>query len=54
MLEDETVVGQELLQVIIYHDDQERSVGVRANETTVVDFTPPVKVDDKQPLVGMQ
>jgi uncharacterized protein (TIGR03000 family) len=32
--------------------DQERSVGVRANETTVVDFTSPPKVDDKQPLLA--
>jgi uncharacterized protein (TIGR03000 family) len=33
--------------------DQERSVGVRANETTIVDFNAPVKIDDKQPLLGM-
>jgi uncharacterized protein (TIGR03000 family) len=31
--------------------DQERSVGVRANETTVVDFGPTKSVDDK-PLLG--
>jgi uncharacterized protein (TIGR03000 family) len=32
--------------------DQEKSVAVRANEATVVDFTAPPKVDDKQPIVG--
>jgi uncharacterized protein (TIGR03000 family) len=31
---------------------QERSVGVKANETTVVDFTNPVKIDDKRPLLA--
>jgi uncharacterized protein (TIGR03000 family) len=34
--------------------DQERSVGVRANETTLVDFTGPAKPNDKQPLLGGQ
>jgi uncharacterized protein (TIGR03000 family) len=33
--------------------DQERSVGVRANETVVVDFNAPVKIDDKAPLLGI-
>jgi uncharacterized protein (TIGR03000 family) len=33
--------------------EQEKTVGVRANETVVVDFTSPVKVDDKQPILGM-
>jgi uncharacterized protein (TIGR03000 family) len=32
--------------------EQERSVGVRANETTAVDFTAPTKVDDKRPLLA--
>ncbi len=33
--------------------DQERSVGVRANETTVVDFNPSQQpANDKQPLIG--
>ncbi len=32
--------------------DQERSVGVRAKETTVVDFTAGVKMDDKAALLG--
>jgi uncharacterized protein (TIGR03000 family) len=32
--------------------DQEKSVAVRANMVSVVDFTSPPKVDDKQPVVG--
>jgi len=32
--------------------DQEKSVAVRAKEVTVVDFTAPPKVDDKQPILG--
>jgi uncharacterized protein (TIGR03000 family) len=32
--------------------DQERSVAVRAGETTVVDFTPSIKIADKAPLLG--
>jgi uncharacterized protein (TIGR03000 family) len=32
--------------------DQEKSVAVKANEVTIVDFTAPAKVDDKQPIVG--
>jgi uncharacterized protein (TIGR03000 family) len=33
--------------------EQERSVGIRANESFVVDFTPQVKVNDKQPILGV-
>jgi uncharacterized protein (TIGR03000 family) len=35
-------------------EDQTRSVGVRANETFVVDFTKQDADGDKQPLVGME
>jgi uncharacterized protein (TIGR03000 family) len=32
--------------------DQERSVAVKAGETTIVDFTPPIKIADNAPLLG--
>jgi uncharacterized protein (TIGR03000 family) len=35
-------------------EDQTRSVGVRANEAFVVDFTKPEAANDKRPLVGME